>query len=47
MDTRNSYLKKIGKVLSPAKTLRFAQVDSRLDLALQIDLAAQHPAGAG
>ena len=28
VDIRSSYLKKIGKVLSPAKTLRFAQVDS-------------------
>ena len=43
VETRNSYLKKIEKVLSPAKTLRFAQVESRLDLALQIELASQIP----
>ena len=30
-------------MLSPAKTLRFAQVDSRLDLALQLELAASIP----
>ena len=41
--TRNSYLEKIQKVVSPAKTLRFAQVDSRLDLALQLGLAANIP----
>ena len=43
VETRNSYLKKMEKVLSPAKTLRFAQVESRLDLALQIEMAAQIP----
>lgn len=43
VETRHSYLKKIEKVLSPAKTLRFAQVDSRLDLALQLQLAASIP----
>jgi hypothetical protein len=43
VDIRSSYLKKIGKVLSPAKTLRFAQVDSRLDLATQLELAANIP----
>ena len=36
VETRNSYLKKIEQVISPAKTLRFAQVESRLDLALQL-----------
>jgi hypothetical protein len=41
--TRNSYLKKIEKVMSPAKTLRFAQVETRLDLALRIELAASIP----
>jgi len=41
--TRNSYLKKIGKVVSPAKTLRFAQVESRLDLVLRIGIAAEIP----
>ena len=46
VETRNSYLKKIEKVLSPAKTLRFAQVESRLDLALQIELASADSARA-
>ena len=41
--TRNSYLKKIEKVMSPAKTLRFAQVETRLDLALRLELAASIP----
>jgi hypothetical protein len=40
---RNSYLKKIEKVISPAKTLRFAQVETRLDLALRLRLAASVP----
>jgi len=43
VESRNSYLKKIQKVISPAKTLRFAQVDSRLDLALQLVIASQIP----
>jgi Cu/Ag efflux protein CusF len=43
VETKNSYLEKIQKVLSPAKTLRFAQVDSRLDLALQLPVAATIP----
>jgi hypothetical protein len=43
VETRNSSLRKIGKVLSPARTPRFAQVDSRLDLALRIGVAAQIP----
>jgi Cu/Ag efflux protein CusF len=43
VETKNAYLKKIQKVLSPAKTLRFAQVDSRLDLTLQLAVAASVP----
>ena len=43
VETRNSYLKKIERVISPAKTLRFAQVESRLDLALQLQIASQIP----
>jgi hypothetical protein len=43
VETRGSYLKKIEQVLSPAKTLRFAQVDSRLDLLLHLQLAASVP----
>jgi Cu/Ag efflux protein CusF len=43
VETRNSYLKKMGKILSPAKTLRFAQLESRLDLALQLEMASKIP----
>lgn len=43
VDTKGAYLKKIEKVISPAKTLRFAQVESRLDLALRLELAASIP----
>jgi len=43
VETRNSYLQKIEKVISPAKTLRFAQVESRLDLALRIGIASEMP----
>jgi Cu/Ag efflux protein CusF len=41
--TRASHLKKFSKVLSASKTLRFAQVESRLDLALRLELAAEIP----
>jgi len=41
--TRASYLKQVGKVLPAAKTLRFAQVENRLDLALRLQLAATVP----
>lgn len=41
--TRESYLKKVGRVLPASKTLRFAQVESRLDLALRLELAAEIP----
>lgn len=41
--TRNSYLRKVGKVLTATKTLRFAQVESRLDLAIRLELAASIP----
>jgi predicted RNA-binding protein len=40
---RAEYLSKAGKVLSPAKTLRLAQVESRLDLAVKLELASQIP----
>ena len=43
VETRNSYLEKIEKVISPAKTLRFAQVETRLDLALRMPLASEIP----
>jgi hypothetical protein len=43
VETRASYLKRIGKVLPAAKTLRFAQVESRLDLAVRLEMAAHIP----
>jgi hypothetical protein len=41
--TRASYLKKIGKTLPAVKTLRYAQVENRMDLALQVKLASEIP----
>jgi hypothetical protein len=41
--TRTAHLKKIGRVLPASKTLRFAQVESRLDLALRLELASTVP----
>jgi hypothetical protein len=41
--TRARYLKQFAKVLPAAKTLRFAQVESRLDLAVRLELAAGIP----
>ena len=41
--TRAKYLKKFAKVLPAAKTLRFAQVESRLDLAVRLEMAAAIP----
>jgi hypothetical protein len=43
VETRNSYLKKIQEVISPAKTLRFAQVESRFDLLLRNGMASAVP----
>ena len=43
LSTRESYLKKIARVLPAAKTLRFAQVESRLDLAVRLDVATHIP----
>jgi hypothetical protein len=40
---RAAYLKKIGKVLPAAKSLRFAQVESRIDLAVRLELATIIP----
>lgn len=40
---RASWLKKIGKILPAGKTLRFAQIESRLDLALRLEMAANIP----
>ena len=41
--TRAKYLKKFGKVLPADKTLRFAQVENRLDLAVKAQVAAGIP----
>jgi hypothetical protein len=40
---RASFLKKFGKVIPADKTLRFAQVENRLDLAVRLELAASIP----
>jgi hypothetical protein len=43
VETRSAYLKKFGKVLPAAKALRFAQIETRLDLLIQLNLAARIP----
>jgi hypothetical protein len=43
VEQRNLYLKKIGKVLPAAKALRFAQIETRLDLLVHLNLAARIP----
>jgi len=43
VDKRVSYFKKFSKVLPAAKALRFAQVETRLDLVVQLQLAARVP----
>jgi hypothetical protein len=43
VDRRTAYFKKFSKILSAAKALRFAQVETRLDLMAQLQLAAQVP----
>jgi len=43
VETRNVYLKKFSKVLPAAKALRFAQVETRLDLLIHLNLAARVP----
>lgn len=43
VDVRNKYLKKIGKVLTASKVLRFAQLENRLDLAVRVQMAAAVP----
>jgi hypothetical protein len=42
-ETRTSSLKKIQEVISPAKTLRFAQVENRFDLLLRNGMASAVP----
>jgi hypothetical protein len=41
--TRSIYLKKFGKVLPAAKALRLAQIETRLDLIVYLNLAASIP----
>jgi len=43
VDKRTAYFKKFSKILPAAKALRFAQVETRLDLLFQLQLAAQVP----
>ena len=43
VDKRAAYLKNFSKTLPPAKALRFAQVETRLDLLYQLQLAAAVP----
>jgi hypothetical protein len=40
---KKKYAKKIGKVLPQSKTLRFAQVENRLDTAIRVALGARIP----
>jgi hypothetical protein len=43
VEQRSIYLKKFGQVLPAPKALRFAQVETRLDLLIQLNLAARIP----
>jgi hypothetical protein len=43
VEQRNVYLKKFAKVLPAAKALRLAQVETRLDLLIHLNLAARIP----
>jgi hypothetical protein len=43
VERRSAYLKKFGKVLPASKALRFAQVETRLDLLVHLNLAARIP----
>ena len=43
VEKRNVYLKKFAKVLPAAKALRFAQLETRLDLLVHLNLAARIP----
>lgn len=45
--TRASFLRKISKVLSRAKVLRLAQLESRLDLTLRLQMASVIPLAPG
>ncbi len=41
--TRAAYLKRAGKVLPAAKTLRWAQLENRMDLVLRLQMASLIP----
>ena len=43
VEQRNLYLKKFSKVLPSAKALRLAQVETRLDVLIHLNLAARIP----
>ena len=43
VEQRNVYLKKFSDILPAAKALRFAQVETRLDLLVHLNLAARIP----
>jgi len=43
VEQRTAYLKRFGSILPPGKALRFAQVETRLDLVVQLNLAARIP----
>ena len=43
VEKRNLYLQKFSKVLPARKALRFAQVETRLDLLVHLNLAASVP----
>jgi hypothetical protein len=43
VEQRTGYLKKFSNVLPASKALRFAQLESRLDLVVQLNLAARIP----
>jgi len=42
-NVRAKHVKKLAKVLAKSKVLRFAQVESRLDLALRLQMASAVP----
>jgi hypothetical protein len=43
VEKRNAYIKKFSKILPADKALRFAQVETRLDLLIHLNLAARVP----
>lgn len=43
VDVRHKYLKKFSKILPAAKVLRFAQLEKRLDLAVDTQIASRIP----